>query len=86
MTIPLIGFLYLYLLFLFAWLIFSVIALYHIIKYGQIGFVSLMSIAVYLAVSAALLSLSYQFLSQIDWSVGLTIFQGGVNPFGSTNF
>ena len=86
MTIPLIAFLYLYLLFLAVWLIFNLIAFYHIIKYGQISFISLMAVAVYLAVSAAILYLSYVFLSQIDWEVGLTVLQGGFNFFGANNF
>jgi hypothetical protein len=86
MTIPLIAFFYLYLLFVFIWLIFNFIAFYHIIKYGQIGFMSFLVSLGYLAVSAVILFLSYQFLSQIDWEVGLTVFQGGVNFFGANNF
>jgi len=86
MTIPLIAFLYLYLFFVLIWLIFSAIAFYHIIKYGQINFVSLLAVALYLAASAVILFLSYQFLSRVDWNAGLTVFQGGVNFFGSNNF
>jgi len=86
MTIPLIGFLYLYFLFVFVWLIFSLIALYHMIKYGQINFTTFIVTFAYLAGSAMILFLSYEYLSRIDWSAGLTIFQGGVGIFGVNNF
>ena len=86
MSIPIIAFLYLYLLFVLVWLVFSVIALYHIIRYGQIGFTSLAVTLIYILVSTAILFLSYQYLSQIDWEASLTVFQGGVGVFGSSNF
>ncbi|MBI2459566.1 MAG: hypothetical protein HYV53_03385 [Parcubacteria group bacterium] len=86
MTIPLIGFLFLYLLFVFVWLIFSLIALYHMIKYGQMNFTTFFTSFAYLAGSALILFLSYGYLSQIDWNVGLTIFQGGAGMFGVNNF
>jgi hypothetical protein len=86
MTIPLIAFLFLYLLFIFIWLIFSLIALYHMIKYGQINFMTFITTFAYLAGSAIILFLSYEYLSRIDWSVGLTIFQGGAGIFGTNNF
>lgn len=86
MTIPLIGFLFLYFLFIFVWLIFSLIALYHIIIYGQINFTTSLVSSAYLAGSIIILFLSYKYLSGIDWSVGLTIFQGGADIFGINNF
>ncbi|MEI6597259.1 MAG: hypothetical protein WCL13_03595 [bacterium] len=86
MTIPLIGFLILYLLFVFVWLIFSLVALYHILRYGQINFTTFITTFVYIIGLAVILFLSYEYLSQIDWSVGLTIFQGGSNAFGTSNF
>jgi len=33
-----------------------------------------------------LLFFSYQYLIPIDWSVGLTILQGGAGVFGTNNF
>lgn len=86
MTIPLIGFLYLYLLFVAFWLIFSLIALYHILRYGQINFTTFIAAFAYLAVAAIILNFSYQTLSQIDWSAGLTIFQGRAGAFGVDYF
>lgn len=86
MTIPLIGFFYLYLLFVFIWLIFSLIAYYHIIRYGQIGFISVAATLTYFIVSVLILVFSYLFINQIDWSIGLTVSQGGIDFFGSNNF
>ncbi|MDO8668462.1 MAG: hypothetical protein Q7K35_05250 [bacterium] len=85
MTIPLVAFLYLYLLFVFAWLIFSLIAFYHIMKYGQICFASFIAVSAYFVVSVIILTFSYEYLSQIDWSIGLTVFQGGSQFFGANN-
>ncbi|MDD4901415.1 MAG: hypothetical protein PHS62_04955 [Patescibacteria group bacterium] len=85
MTLTIIIFLYAYLLFVLVWLVFSLIALYHIIKYGQISFTSSIATFSYLAVSALILYVSYQYLSQIDWSVAL-ITVGNIGFFGSSNF
>ncbi len=86
MTIPLIAFLYLYLLFAFVWLIFSLIALYHILKYGQVNFTTFVAAFAYLAVAALIINSSYLYLSPIDWSAGLTVFQGGAEIFGTNSF
>ncbi|MFH1255479.1 MAG: hypothetical protein V1667_03355 [bacterium] len=86
MTIPLTAFLFLYLLFVFICLVFSVIAIYHIMKYGQVNFATFAAVFIYAAGCAAVLFLSYLYLSRIDWSVGLTIMQGGFGIFGVNNF
>ena len=86
MTIPLIAFLFLYLLFVFVWLVFSLIALYHMIKYGQINFTTFITTFAYIAGAVVILSFSYDYLSRIDWGVGLTILQGGAGLFGSNRF
>ena len=80
MSISISVFLYVYLLFILIWLIFSIIALYHMIRYGQMGFISLLVILIYILVSVMILYTSYQYLSQIDWSAEITIFPGGI-PF-----
>jgi ABC-type maltose transport system permease subunit len=86
MTIPLIAFLFLYLLFVVVWLIFGLVALYHIIRYGQVNFGTFLAAFIYIAGSIVILFFSYQYLSQIDWSVGLTILQGGTDMFGASRF
>jgi len=40
----------------------------------------------YLMATMAVLFLSYEYLSQIDWEVGLTVLQGGFQFFGSSSF
>jgi hypothetical protein len=55
-------------------------------RYGQINFGTFLAAFIYLAGSAMILFLSYQYLIQIDWSIGLTIFQGGVDMFGVNRF
>ncbi|MBI4779411.1 hypothetical protein HY797_03090 [Candidatus Falkowbacteria bacterium] len=86
MTIPLIAFLFLYLLFVFIWLIFSLIALYHILRYGQISFTTFFTTFIYIVGAVIMFYFSFIYLSQIDWSVGLTIFQRGAGIFGVNNF
>lgn len=86
MTIPLIAFLFFYLFFVIVWLIFGLIALFHMIKYSQINFTTFFTTFIYIAGSIVILYLSYRYLSVIDWSVGLTIFQGGAGVFGVNNF
>ncbi|MBU2264294.1 hypothetical protein KJ797_03100 [Patescibacteria group bacterium] len=86
MTIPLIAFLYLYLLFVFIWSVFSLIALYHMMKYGQINFTTFITTFAYIAGAIIILSFSYEYLSRIDWNVGLTILQGGAGLFGVDKF
>jgi len=81
MTIPLTAFLILYLILVFVWLVFSLIALFHMIRYGQINFTTFLTTFIYLAGSALLLFFSYQYLSRIDWSAGLSIFQTGADIF-----
>lgn len=82
MTITLIVFLYLYLLFVGIWLIFSLIAYYHLIRYGQINFISFLAGLAYLAVAVIILAQSYQYLNQIDWSREFLNIQG-INALSS---
>ena len=75
-----------YLLFVLLWLVFSLVALYHMIKYGQINFTTFITTFAYIAGSIVILFLSYEYLSRIDWGAGLTIFQGGAGIFGVDKF
>lgn len=86
MTIPLTAFLFLYLLFVLVWLVFSFVAIYHIMKYGQANFATFAVVLIYSAGCAAILLLSYKYLIQIDWKAGFTIMLGGAGIFGANNF
>ena len=72
-----------YLLFLLLWLIFSLVAVYHMIKFGFKNFTTFFTTFIFVAVSLALLVVSYNFLIQIDWDASVSIFQGA---FDSSQF
>ncbi|MCG2700844.1 hypothetical protein L6267_01610 [Candidatus Parcubacteria bacterium] len=65
-----------YLLFLLLWLIFSLVAVYHMIKFGFKNFTTFFTTFIFVAVSLALLAVSYSFLIQIDWNASVSIFKG----------
>ncbi len=79
MSISLSVLLYIYFTFLFFWAIFSLVALYHMIKFSFKSFTSFLSIIVYLSGSLGILAVSYFFISQIDWSreIFFSIFNSG---------
>ncbi|MBU4375157.1 hypothetical protein KKH38_01490 [Patescibacteria group bacterium] len=68
-----------YLLFLLLWLIFSLVAVYHMIKFGFKNFTTFFTTFIFAAVSLALLAVSYSFLMQIDWDTQITIFENAFN-------
>ncbi|MFH0923924.1 MAG: hypothetical protein V1825_04280 [Candidatus Falkowbacteria bacterium] len=65
-----------YLLFLLLWLIFSLVAVYHMIKFGFKNFTTFFTTFIFVAVSLALLAVSYSFLIQIDWDTSVSMFKG----------
>ena len=65
-----------YLLFLLLWLIFSLVAVYHMMKFGFKNFTTFFTTFVFVAVSLALLIISYNFLIQIDWDISVSILEG----------
>ncbi len=76
MSFPLIIFLYIYFAFLFVWLIFSVIGVYHLIRYGFLNFMTFFSLFAYAALSFLILSVSYNYIKEVDWNVTISIFDG----------
>jgi len=72
MVFPLSIFLYIYLVFLFIWFVFSLVGVYHIIKFSQINLISFFSIIIYAGGSLVILNYSYYFISQADWSTPIT--------------
>ena len=74
MTFPLYIFLIIYFVFLLGWLVFSFIAVYHILKFGFLNFTTFFTVFVYIAISFLMLAISYKYLSQIDWQMNVTIF------------
>lgn len=76
MSFPLYIFLFVYFLFLFGWVVFSLLAIYHMVKFGAVTFATFFSSFVYIAGSAALLFISYNFLSQIEWNMNVSFLEG----------
>jgi len=74
MTFPLYIFLIIYFVFLLGWLVFSFIAVYHMLKFGFLNFTTFFTVFVYIAISFLMLAISYKYLSQIDWQMNVTIF------------
>ena len=74
MTFPLYIFLIIYFVFLLGWLVFSFIAVYHMLKFGFFNFTTFFTVFVYIAISFLMLAISYKYLSQIDWQMNVTIF------------
>lgn len=83
MTISLSILLYIYFAFLAVWLVFSLVAIYHMIKFGFVSFTAFFATFVFIGVSVFLLAQSYNFLSPIDWNADVKILDGMVNqiPF-----
>lgn len=74
MSFPLFYLLVIYLLFLAIWLIFSLIAVYHMMRFGFINFVTFFAIFFYIAGAVIMLNISYNFLIPIDWLINVSIF------------
>jgi len=74
MTFPLYIFLIIYLVFLLGWVIFSLVAIYHMLKFGFLNFTTFFIIFVYIIIAVLLLAVSYNFLNQIDWTAQISIF------------
>ncbi|MFH1232669.1 MAG: hypothetical protein V1651_02265 [Patescibacteria group bacterium] len=83
MQFPLFYLLIIYLFFLAVWLIFSLIAVYHMIRFGFLNFTTFFVTFFYIAVAAIMLNASYNYLIPIDWSVNVSMFQSFFNNFSS---
>ncbi len=79
MTFPLYILLFIYFAFLFVWLIFSIIALYHMIRFGFKNFTTFFTTFIFIAVSILILAFTYEYLIQIDWNLEVSAFEGFFN-------
>ncbi len=87
MSFPIYYFLFAYLVFLFFWGVFGLIALYHIIKFGFPNFFTFFGTFVFIGGAIILLSVSYNYIAQVDWNTEVSPFQGLLNvntPFPVT--
>jgi hypothetical protein len=79
MSITLSIFLYIYFAFLFVWLILSLVAIYHMLKFGFKSFATFSATFIFIVISIFLLLGSYTYLSQIDWQKEIIIFDVSTN-------
>lgn len=76
MSFPIAIFLYLYYAFLVGWALFSLVGVYHMLKFGFKSFTSFFITLSYLAVSFIILTASWSYTSRIDWQERLSFFEG----------
>jgi len=62
-------FLFLYYAFLAVWAIFSLIGIYHVLRFGFKTFVTFFVTFAYLAVSVIILFISFNLINQVDWTL-----------------
>lgn len=79
MAFPLYYFLLIYLLFILLWLIFGLVAIYHMIKFGFKNFTTFFATFMFIGVSIFMLSESYNYLSRIDWEMNVIVFENMFN-------
>lgn len=68
MVIPLSIFYFIYAGLVFIFLIFSFFHVYHLVRFGFLSVSNIAVITLYILVSMAILSISWYYISQFDWS------------------
>jgi len=68
-----------YLLFLLLWLIFSLVAVYHMMKFGFKNFTTFFTTFIFIGIAILMLTTTYNFIEQIDWKTEITIFENAFN-------
>ena len=79
MTFSLSVFLYLYIAFLVIWFVLFLVAIYHMLKFGFKNFTTFFTTFLFIATSFAMLLVSFNYISQIDWTINVEIFKGLFN-------
>ena len=79
MVISLFVFLYIYFVFLAVWFIFSLVAVYHMIKFSFKNFTGFFATFIFIGVSIFILMESYNYLSRIDWEMNVIVFENMFN-------
>lgn len=73
MGIPLSIFYFIYLIFVIGFLLFTFFNVYHLIRFGFLTAGNIMIIIFYVAVSILIFSISWFYISQIDWQTTIPI-------------
>ncbi len=76
MTFTLSWLLIVYFIFLICFVFFSLINIYHLVRYGVLNFTTFLATFLYLAVTLVIIFISWQYLSQINWQQTIELFKG----------
>jgi len=81
MSFPLIYLLYLYFAFIFGWLIFSLVAMYHLVTFGFKKFSVFLIGFLYLVGSVFIFNTTYRLINdaEVDWQTKIYIFNQTIN-------
>lgn len=79
MVFPLYIFLVLYILFVFVWVFFSLVGIYHMMKFGWKNFYTFIATFTYIAGAIFLAVVSYMAIIEIDWKINISIMDGVFN-------
>jgi len=74
MEIPIIIFLYLYLMMVTFFILFSIFLVYHALRFGTATITNLFTMGLFLAVAAGILISSYAYISGVDWELVIKLF------------
>ena len=69
MGIPLYLFYFIYLALIVVFIFYSLFNIYHLVRFGFLGIVSIVIIFFYIGISIAILLLTASFANQVDWQV-----------------
>lgn len=73
--------LYIYAFFLLIWLVFFLVSIYHMVKFGFRSLTAYFTTVIFISVSVLMIAVSAYYITGIDWTAEITVFQG----YNSTN-
>lgn len=79
MTFTLSIFLYAYFAFTGVWFLFSLVALYHLLKFGFRGGMTFFTAVGYVVVSAMVILATFSYLQPIDWQTSVSVFDNYIS-------
>lgn len=82
----LIIFLYAYYAFLAAWFLIAIISLFHILSYSVRDLATVFATLVFIGVSGLMLSSSFYYIDQVDWTAPVSFFNVDFNPNNQFKF
>lgn len=71
-----------YILFIIAWFIFCIVAVYHMMKFGFKNFTTFITTFIFISVAIIMLYASFNYINKIDWQTEVTILKNAfdINP------